>query len=236
MRTKVIVECGHNFNGDLKLAGEMIREAKKAGAKTVKFQIYDTDKLGIKEKYGLEVYKDLKMSELTFADVRALKSVCDVVDMEFFASVFDVERVSWCEEINMNKYKIASRSIHDRELIDAICDTRKDVIASLGMWNEEGLPDINTSGNVDFLYCIANYPASFKEVNLPFFGDKYSGFSDHTVGILASLVAVSRGAKIIEKHFTLDKKMYGYDQRSSIEPYELSELIRKINLIEEILY
>ncbi len=97
-------------------------------------------------------------------------------------------------------------------------------------------------GKVDFLYCIAKYPTLFEDIDMPifnnfdYFGLEYSGFSDHTIGIDASLVAVSRGAQIIEKHFTIDRNMPGYDQEGSIEPAELKEMIKKIKIIEEILH
>lgn len=237
MKTLIIIECGHNWNGDIKLARQMIRVAKKCGGDIAKFQLYDTDKLGIKEMYGQEVYDDLKLSELTKEQLVELKNECDKVGIEFLASVFDTKRVDWTEELGMNRYKIASRSITDRPLIDKICETGKNIIASLGMWPHAFFPRIETKANVDFLYCVSNYPTELDDLRLPdFYRTEFSGFSDHTIGIDAALVAVSRGARIIEKHFTLDRKMPGYDQKGSIEPKELREMIKKIRTIEKILY
>ena len=239
MRTLIIAELGHNWNGDMTLAKRMIYEAKKAGGQIAKFQLYDTDKLGIKEAYGQEVYDDLKLSELTRAQLDILKQECDTVGIEFLCSVFDVERVDWTEEIDMKRYKIASRSVYDTALVDKIITTGKPIIWSDGMLDKRGKP-----ANLDFchyktypLYCVSKYPTEFKDLNIPCFWFSYqAGFSDHTIGIDAALVAVSRGAQIIEKHFTLDRTMEGYDQKGSIEPDELKEMIEKIKIIEEILH
>ena len=153
------------------------------------------------------------------------------------SSVFDPERMEWCQEIGVKRYKIASRSIYDKELINAIAKTGKDIIASLGMYKGRGFPRINTSGKVDFLYCVAKYPTSpedldFRSVDF----NRYTGFSDHTIGIEAALVAMARGAKIIEKHFTLNKKMHGPDHAGSMEPQELRQIVNFSKSFERILY
>jgi len=137
----------------------------------------------------------------------------------------------------VKRYKIASRSIYDKQLINAIAQTGKDIIASLGMYRETDFPHIDTSGKVDFLYCIAKYPTLLEHLNfLEVDFNKYSGFSDHTIGIEAALVAMARGAKIIEKHFTLDKKMYGPDHIISMEPEELRQMVEFSRKFEAILY
>ena len=137
----------------------------------------------------------------------------------------------------MKKYKIASRSIYEENLTNAIASTGKDIIVSLGMYKGKGFPQINTSGKVDYLYCVAKYPTMPEDLgflNVDF--SRYSGFSDHTIGITATLVAISRGARIIEKHFTLDKQMHGPDHSGSMDPMELEELVSYARNIEKILY
>jgi len=152
-------------------------------------------------------------------------------------SVFDPERVWWCEEIGVKCYKIASRSIYDKELIDAIARTGKDIIASLGMYQGKEFPKIDTYGKVDFLYCVSKYPTLPEDLNfLEVDFNRYSGFSDHTIGIEAALVAMARGAKIIEKHFTLDKKMHGPDHIISMERQELRQMVEFSRKFEVILY
>lgn len=235
MKTIVIAEIGHNHNGNMSIAKKLIHLAKDCGATIAKFQLYDTEKLEWGEgEYTRKLYEDLKSSELTRAQLEILKTECDKINIEFMCSVFDKSLVDWTEEINMKRYKIASRSIHDKPLLNKICKTGKDMIISLGWWDKGPFPKIETKGKVDFLYCVSKYPASFEDLDMPMFTG-YSGFSDHTPGITASLVAVSRGARIIEKHFTLDRNMPGYDQKASIEPHELKTLVNKIKIIEKIL-
>lgn len=218
----IIAEIGQNHNGDMATAKELICAAKESGASIAKFQLYEVDSIFPKD---FEWYKETKGSQVSRDQVSLLKETCDKVGIEFFASVFDRERFKWTESVGMQRYKIASRSIYEKDLIDAITKTGKDIIVSLGMHKEQGFPDIQTKGKVDFLYCVAKYPTlpqdlDFEKVDFK----KYSGFSDHTIGIEAALIAVGRGARIIEKHFTLDKKMHGSDHSGSMDPKDLREL------------
>ena len=218
----IIAEIGHNHNGDMDIARDLIRQAYLSGADIAKFQLYDTAKI---VEPDFEWYWDLKRGELTRKQWGEIVGECRNVGIEFMASVFDVERVEWCEEADMARYKIASRSIYNKELLDAVADTGKDMVVSLGMYNELDFPLINTMGKVDFLYCVAKYPTLPEDIHFPDF-EKYSGFSDHTIGIEASVMAMARGAGIIEKHLTLDKQMEGADHAGSMEPQELAQLAR----------
>jgi sialic acid synthase SpsE len=153
------------------------------------------------------------------------------------ASVFDMERVKWCEETGMRRYKIASRSVRQQALLRAVGDTGKNVIISLGMWEGVGFPVVPTSARVDYLYCVAKYPTAPADLDFASIDfERYAGFSDHTIGIDASLVAIARGARIIEKHFTLSKEMPGPDHAGSMEPLELANLKRFADSFSEILY
>jgi len=230
----IIAEIGQNHNGNMDIAKKLIHAAKANGADIAKFQLYDVDKIFTPD---FEWYKEGKEAQLTKEQVFYLVSQCKKTRIEFMASVFDLERFIWTEESGMKRYKIASRSIYNRELINAIASTGKDIIASLGMWKEKDFPKIETSGKIDFLYCVAKYPTlpddlNFLDINF----NKYSGFSDHTIGVEASLVALARGAKIIEKHFTLDKTMHGPDHSGSMTPDELKILIDYTKKIENILH
>ena len=230
----IIAEIGQNHNGDMKIAKELISVAKERGADIAKFQLYDVDSIF---PPTFEWYKEAKEAQLTKEQVVELAGWCQKFGIEFMSSVFDTERVEWCQGIGMKRYKIASRSIYDKELISAITKTGKDIIASLGMYKEKEFPQIKTTGKVDFLYCVAKYPTAPEELNfLKVDFDKYSGFSDHTIGIEAALVAMARGARIIEKHFTLDKKMHGPDHCVSMEPEGLSQIVEFSRKFEAILY
>jgi sialic acid synthase SpsE len=229
----IIAEIGQNHNGDMEIARKLINAAKEGGADIAKFQLYDVDAIFPSD---FQWYKEAKEAQLNQQQVGELADWCRQAGIEFMASVFDVGRVGWCEKIGMKRYKIASRSIYEKHLINAIARTGKDIIVSLGMYREKGFPKIKTQGKVDFLYCVAKYPTlpqdlNFREVDF----DKYAGFSDHTIGIDAALVAMARGARIIEKHFTLDKKMHGPDHSGSMEPDELRQIVQFSRKFEEIL-
>ena len=223
---EIIAEIGQNFNGDIQLAKELIKLAKVNGADVAKFQIYDAKALFPKENNPWYDYNC--KTELSKENVKVLMDECNKLDIEFMASVFDEERVEWLEEIGVKRYKTASRSISDKLLINKIIATKKPTIISLGMWNDKELPNIETESKLDFLFCVSKYPTELTDLNFKNidFVNKYSGFSDHTLGIVAPIVAMSRGAKIIEKHFTVDKNMYGPDHSGSMTPDELKELVK----------
>lgn len=222
----VVAEIGHNDMGNMRLAKLMIEEAKKCGADAVKFQAYDTNKI---KKPWQSRYFELLLSEHTKEEFRELKEYCDDIGIEFFASAFDIEHLKWLEEIGVKRHKIASRSIRDKDLIRAMEKTKKPIIASLGAWNELGAPDIK---NCQFLFCVAEYPAYITSDIFPSQFDEYSGFSDHTIGMYWAREAIKRGATIIEKHFTLDKRLPGNDQKGSCDPTELKDFITYVRQFE----
>lgn len=226
MQYEIIAEIGQNYNGDMELAGELIRQAKKAGADVAKFQLFDARKT-FPPKEENEWFEYNLKSELTRDQIKKIVAICAQEKIEFMASVFDVERIAWLEEVGVKRYKIASRSIRDSELINALIKTEKPLIVSLGWWESEKLPQIKAKNGVDYLYCISKYPTDMSDLNFSKvdFLNKYSGFSDHTLGVHAPMAAMARGARIIEKHFTLDKKMYGPDHACSMTPDELVQIV-----------
>jgi len=223
----IIAECGHNANGNMRLNKLMIEEAKLCGADAVKFQLYDADTF---KKPWQARYFELKLSELNKEELIELKEHADKVGIEFMASAFDVERVGWLEEIGVKRHKLASRSIHNTELIKAMERTKKPIIASLGWWNDIVAPKIK---NAQFLYCVAEYPAHILANQFPAeFGEDFQGFSDHTIGCYWAREAVKRGATIIEKHFTLSTDLPGYDQKGSVNPTELHDFVQYVRQLE----
>lgn len=222
---KLIAEIGQNHNGDMGLAKELIFAAKENGADVAKFQVYDAKSL-FPPKAVNEWFDYNCKTELSRDQLQLLREVCAKANIEFMVSVFDVERVSWMEELNVSEYKIASRSISDKPLLSALIATKKHLIISLGHWKEKELPNINSSAPISYLYCVSKYPTELTDLHLDKidFQKTYHGFSDHTLGINASIAAISRGAKIIEKHFTLNKTMYGPDHCCSMTPDELKTI------------
>jgi sialic acid synthase SpsE len=222
---EIIAEIGQNHNGDMRLARQLIAAAKAAGASVAKFQAYEARALFPKE--GNEWFDYNCRTELSRADVEMLAAECARVGIEFMASPFDVERVAWLAGVGARRYKIASRSVTDRPLVDACAATGRPLIVSLGMWCGEAFPPISAPGGVEFLYCISKYPTPLTDLKLGRVDfTRYAGFSDHTVGVEAAMAALARGARIIEKHFTLDKSMYGPDHACSMTPAELQILCR----------
>ena len=220
---EIIAEIGQNHNGDMDLAKEMIRTAKDYGADVAKFQLFDPEKIFTDKSDPWYDYN--RKTELTEEAVKCLADECEKVGIEFMASVFDVERVSWLERIGVKRHKVASRSIRETELIDAMCKTGKPLLVSLGMWDSPEFPVIKTAADVGFLYCVSEYPTDIRRLNFASVDfERYLGFSDHTVGVLAPMAAMARGARIIEKHFTLDKGMYGPDHKGSMTPDELTQI------------
>ncbi|MBN1872023.1 MAG: N-acetylneuraminate synthase family protein [Candidatus Omnitrophica bacterium] len=207
----------------MKLAKDLILSAKENGADVAKFQVFDTDKVFGRE--GNDWYDYNCSTQLSRDDVRYLAEECRNAGIEFMASAFDAERVEWLEDVGVKRHKIASRSIRDKALLKAVIKTGKPIIASLGFWEDEDFPVIFKYSHVDYLYCVARYPAELEDLHLGSVDfDLYSGFSDHTTGITAAMIALSKGARIIEKHFTLDKNMYGPDHSCSMTPVELKRL------------
>jgi sialic acid synthase SpsE len=231
---EIIAEIGQNHNGDMDLARRLIAAAKAAGASVAKFQVYDARALFPKE--GNEWFDYNCSTELSRADVEMLARECARVGIEFMASAFDVERVQWLQRIGVHRYKIASRSVTDQSLIDACAATGRRLVVSLGMWRGASFPAISAPGGVDFLYCVSKYPTPLADLKLGKVDFvQYAGFSDHTVGIEAAMAALARGARIIEKHFTLDKAMYGPDHACSATPDELASLRRFLDSLTEAL-
>jgi sialic acid synthase SpsE len=220
---EIIAEIGQNHNGDMGLAHALIDAAKAAGADTAKFQVYDAVALFPRENNPWYEYNC--KTELTRPQVEDLARHCADVGIEFMASVFDVERVAWLEAVGMRRYKLASRSVRDSALIDAVTATGKPLLVSLGMWDGADFPAVAAPGGVNFLYCVSKYPTPPEDLQLATVDfTRYAGFSDHTLGIVAAQVACARGARILEKHFTIDKTMYGPDHEGSMTPDELAAL------------
>lgn len=241
----IIAEIGINHNGDMDLACDMIWEAKGCGADVAKFQIYIPERvLSLDVPSIKKHWASIQATELSFEDVCLLKTFCDEVGIEFFASVFHPDRVEWTEQIGMEWYKIASRSIYDKVLAEAVAATGKPIILSWGYYEpSKGYPVLKDRiaawDRTKHLYCVSKYHTPLDDLDLggyTFGKGRFDGFSDHTIGITASLMAMSLGATIIEKHFTLSTALPGHDQVCSIEPFELRLLCKMRNDVEEILW
>ena len=190
-----IAEIGLNHNGNFGLCYELIKQAKHAGADVAKFQ------LGWRAQPG-------EMNHITPDVLRQLKRWCAYFDIELMCSVFTAEAYDLVRPFDLPRYKIASRTVkEDLGLVRRIAGEGKVTLISLGMWDRPELP-LEKTPAIRYLWCRSKYPCEPQDlVGLPrnFAEGPYDGYSDHTIGIEAPLLAIARGASIVEKHFTLDK-------------------------------
>ncbi len=221
----IISEIHPQHYGSMSETKRMILQSKLGGADIVKVQLYDSKKLwGDKSRINLDISKD---------ELNEINDFCKIHGIELSASVFDIKRIEWCEELNFQTYKIASRSVADTELCEKIISLNKKTIISLGMFDyeKEGLP-YKKNENINYLYCVAKYPTNLDDIYMPDFNNSFfDGFSDHTIGISACVYALSRGARIIEKHFGNSKSMnidISPGHAGSMNIYEL-EKIRELS-------
>ena len=253
----IIAEAGVNHNGSLKRALKMVDVAKNCGADIIKFQTFIPNLVASKhsliadyqKKYQKENDSQLDLIKklfLSFNDFKKIKKRCKEKKIEFLSTAFDHESLTFLKSLNLSKYKIPSGEITNLPFIKEIATLNKKIILSTGMSKETEIKDairlIKDQGfnmnNLTLLKCTSAYPTPPKEVNLNAMmtmKKKFKvdvGLSDHTMGIEVSLAAAALGAKIIEKHFTINKKLPGPDQESSLEPKELKQLVKSIRNIE----
>jgi N,N'-diacetyllegionaminate synthase len=252
----IIAEAGVNHNGDMKLAHELINAALKAGADAIKFQSFVAEDIvtvkAKKANYQIETTGDvggqlamLKKLELSEEQQTELKGHCDKENICYLCTPYEEKSADFLEAIDVAAYKIASTDISNIPFLRYLAWKNKPVILSTGMSTldevEDSVKELKLHGllgNIIIMQCTSEYPAPFEDINLramktmEFAFDCPVGFSDHTAGIGASPWAVAAGACVIEKHFTLDRNMPGPDHRASIEPEELTELVKTIRNVE----
>lgn len=231
---KIIVDIGINHMGDMNIARKLISDAAECGADVAKFQWYDCDDLfgdPSKDTYNKEIYDKVKPFELSEQKIKQLWEWCDIEGIEFMCSIFDHDRFDLLESMGVAEHKIASRvSKYDRGLAERILNTGKTCYASLG-FDAEPFDKIKYP-NVKHLFCVAKYPSwteDFVEMPKIFNEESYYGFSSHATNHYPAMVALSRGAQVIEVHFTLNKSMSalsgGFDHLCSLDKSELDDLI-----------
>jgi N,N'-diacetyllegionaminate synthase len=253
----IIAEAGVNHNGDMAIARKMIDEAAAAGCSAVKFQTFKADSLVIREAEKAEYqkvllgnnetqYEMLKKLELDRRMHMELIARCRERNIKFMSTAFDEESADMLEELGMEIFKIPSGEITNKSYLKHIAGKHKPIILSTGMstLDEVGqaldwIYEVDDKIDITLLHCTTCYPTEVCDVNLmamKTMGREFGlsvGYSDHTLGIEISIAAAVLGADVIEKHFTLDKNMYGPDHRMSLEPDELRKLVSSIGNIEK---
>ncbi|WBU37143.1 N-acetylneuraminate synthase family protein [Homoserinibacter sp. YIM 151385] len=248
----VIAEIGLNHNGDVELAKRLIDVAADAGAQAVKFQ-KRTPAISTPE-HMKQTPRETPWGTMTYLEYRYRvefdrEQYIEIGDhatmrgLDWFASPWDVPAVEFLEELNTVAYKIASASVTDLEMLEAIARTGKPVILSTGMSTLEeidrAVAALGTE-NLVILHATSTYPLPPEEANLQTIAtlrDRYQGvpvgYSGHERGLQISLAAVALGALAVERHITLDRTMWGSDHAASLEPQGLEHLVRDIRVIEQ---
>lgn len=260
-RTIIIAEAGVNHNGDMALAKRLVDAAAEAGADYVKFQTFRTENLvskntALAEYQKKNIGKDngdqfdmLKTLELTEADHLELIDYCHKRGIKFLSTAFDMESLIFLHSLRLDYWKIPSGEITNYPYLRAIAGYGGKVIMSTGMCLISDISDAIDvlirfgikREDISLLHCNTEYPTPLQDVNLNAMVEMRrefamdTGYSDHTKGIEVPVAAVALGAAIIEKHFTLDRKMSGPDHAASLEPNELKTMVTYVRNVEKAL-
>ena len=255
MKTLIIAEAGVNHNGNFELAKQLVDKAVEGGADIVKFQTCKAenvisryaDKAEYQKVTTGEADSQLEMVRklmLTYEEYGKLKEYCDEKGIEFLSTAFDLPSVDYLHSIGMRRWKIPSGEITNLPLLIKIAKLGEPIIMSTGMSELSEVGDAikvlkeNGAGEITILHCTTEYPAPYEDVNLKAIDTMKEtfglpvGYSDHTKGLEIPVAAVARGARVIEKHFTLDRNMEGPDHKASIEPDELKQMVDMIRHVE----
>jgi pseudaminic acid synthase len=254
----IIAELSANHNQNFDIAVKTVKAAKEAGADAIKLQTYtpDTITINCNEKHfqikeglwkGKNLYQLYKEAYTPWDWQPKLKKIANDIGIVCFSSPFDKTAVDFLDKINMPAYKVASAEITDLQLIQYIASKRKPVLISTGIATMEEIQEaVNACREVGnneliLLKCTSVYPAPVEEANLrtiPDLSKRFdviSGLSDHTLGITVPVTSIALGAKVIEKHFILDKSIGGPDASFSLDKVEFKEMVVAVRTAEKAL-
>ncbi|MDJ0624003.1 MAG: N-acetylneuraminate synthase [Desulfocapsaceae bacterium] len=254
----IIAEAGVNHNGDMEIAKQLIDVAADAGADAVKFQTFTAEALlskgAPKAQYQRQTtdttetqFEMIKKLELDRRAHHLLMERCSKKNIMFLSSPFDLESITILNNLGIEIFKIPSGEITNLPYLRKIGKLKKPIILSSGMSTMPEvktalhvLTDAGTSKNlITVLHCNTEYPTPMNDVNLRAIQtmaemlDVQTGYSDHTLGIEISIAAVAMGARVIEKHFTLNKDLPGPDHQASLEPRQFKEMVNSIRNLEQ---
>lgn len=249
--TYVVAEIGINHNGDLEITKDMIRAAKHAGVDAVKFQKRTPELCVPPEQrgqmretpWGYITYLDYRYKvEFGEAEYREIDRFCKEIGIDWFASVWDEPAVDFLEAFSPIAYKIPSASLTDHALLSYVRKTGRPMIVSTGMSTFEQIrAAVKLIGEENLLltHATSTYPCEPEELNLKMIDTLMAeypevpvGYSGHEVGLIPTVLAVGRGACMVERHITLDRAMWGSDQAASVEPSGFERLVKYIRVAE----
>jgi N,N'-diacetyllegionaminate synthase len=260
MRTLIIAEAGVNHNGSMSMAKRLIEVASLAGADFVKFQTFNADRLvtlsARKAQYQISAENEhesqhemLRKLELTQSMHEELLTHCNSHGIGFLSTGFDVQSIDLLIKLGQKMFKIPSGELTNLPFLQYIGKLNKDVILSTGMSNMDEIGSAievleragTARAKITVLHCTTAYPVPIEDVNLHAMcsiQEKFNvkiGYSDHTLGTEIPIAAAALGARVIEKHFTIDRSLPGPDHKASLEPQELTAMIEGIRKIEKAL-
>ncbi len=215
----IVSEISPQFGNDLDVAEQMILESKMAGANAAKLQLYPA------EMFSPEpVDPYVKSRELSFDDFKRLKDYGDSINLPVFATAFDDERLAWCLDVDQAYYKIAARQHRENpDLVDKITSMGKTVFVSIP--HDYDMSLVEPREGCIYLYCIVQYPTLLEDVSVPTFHDTiFDGISDHSIGIAAALIASARGAKYLEKHYTINYAWQRSNEKAHVGAMTMEDL------------
>lgn len=256
IKTLIIAEAGVNHNGSLSQCYKLIDAAKKAGADIVKFQTFNAETLSTKQSPKAEYQKKFNKKETQFEMLKKLelskknhfkiKNYCKKKQIEFLSSAFDIEDLIFLKKLRLKRFKVPSGEITNYLYLKKIANYKKEIILSTGMAN---IKEISTAikvlqknglskDKIKLLHCSSEYPADTSVLNLKAISTlrkKFKldiGYSDHSMSLISPSIAISLGAKIIEKHITLNNNLKGPDHKSSLNPKDFKKMVENIRQTE----
>lgn len=254
MSTYIIAEIGINHNGDMEIAKKLIDTAVIAGCDAVKFQKRTVDKVYTAEYLAgarVSPWGDTQRAqkeglEFNEKEYDEINEYCKAKGIEWFASAWDIDSQKFLQKYNLKYNKVASAMLGNYEMLEEIASEGRYTFISTGMSTYEEIDKVvelfeEKKCPFELMHCNSTYPMKNEDANLLIIKklkERYNckvGYSGHETGILVSTCAVTLGATSIERHITLDRKMYGSDQSASVEPYELCRLVKHIREVEIIL-
>lgn len=251
----VIAEAGLNHNGSVEIAKKLIDLAALAGCDAVKFQKRTVEKLAVKETLDAKderfpefgnTYREIREHlEFSHEEYKELIDYTKTKNIDFMCTAFDTDAVDFLEKLGVKNYKLASHSLTNLELLDYLAKLKRNTILSTGMADIEEIDRAvaifkKHNAPLSLMHCVSAYPTPFDQCNLNMMKvlkDRYDlpvGYSGHEIGYLPTVMAVTMGAELIERHYTLDKTMLGFDHKMSLGPDEIIAMMRDIRLVSKI--
>jgi len=254
----IIAEAGVNHNGSVEIAKRLVDEAARAGVDYIKFQTFKSEGIATKKAEKADYQKEttgseentqlemIKKLEISYEGYDEIVAYCKEKGVKFFSTSTDHDSIEYLASLNMGMWKIPSGEVTNYEFLKKIASYNQLTLFSLGMSDMQMIREAVTclydnglsKENLILLHCNTEYPTPYEDVNLramKTIADEFGvpvGYSDHTNGIEVPIAAVAMGAKVIEKHFTLDRNMEGPDHKASLEPDELCQMVKSIRNVE----